>query len=230
MGPGSAILTVRASHRLAPTSLPDENLCIIRAGRFTLQSSQRLFHLLGDLLVILLSLEGEGGTDLDLNLSGLRPLMVDRIDLIEPLEVNGNHRDLQSKGHESDARLKGLEVSIRGASPLRVNQRAMPLIDSLARVLESPPDTWPPLRQGIGVEEPAGQKILTCRGHSFLPGSPKRLKVSPEKVLCHGRGQAPAPRRRKSRKYDNRVQVTHVIGHEDHRRVNLCEMFQAFNV
>ena len=156
--------------------------------------------------------------------------MVDRIDLIEPLEVNGNHRDLQSKGHESDAHSKGLEVSVRGASSLRENQRTMPLIDSLARVLESPPDTWPPLRQGIGVEEPAGQKILTCRDHSFFPGSPQRLKVSPEKVLCHGRGQAPAPRRRKSRKYDNRVQVTHVVGHEDHRRVNLCEMFQAFNV
>ncbi len=27
-----AILTVRASHRLAPTSLRDQNLCIIRAG------------------------------------------------------------------------------------------------------------------------------------------------------------------------------------------------------
>ena len=120
--------------------------------------------------------------------------MVDGIDLIEPLEVNGNHRDPQSKGHESDAHLKGLEVPIRGASSLRINQRAMPLIELLARVLERSPDTRPPLRKGIGVEKSAGQMILTCRGRSFLPGTPQGLKVSPEKVLGHGRGQAPAPR------------------------------------
>ena len=119
--------------------------------------------------------------------------MMERIDLVESLEIDGNHWDLKPNGHESDARFKGLEVPVLGPSTLRVKKRTIPSVDELASVSECTPDTLPLLWEGEGVEQAAGQEILSCGGQFFSPGMPGGMKVRPEKFLRHGWRQAPAP-------------------------------------
>jgi hypothetical protein len=166
---------------------------LVMTSPFILQLMHHFFHGSSHLFVILFPRKGERGTDLHLNLSRLGPLMMERIDLVESLEVDRNHRNLKPNGHESDSCFKGLKIPVCRPPALRVKEGAVSSVDELASISECPPDTPPLLWEGVGIEQAAGQEILSCGGQSFSPGKPGGVKVRAEKLLRHGWRQAQAP-------------------------------------
>ena len=108
-------------------------------------------------------------------------------------------------------------------------QHRIAVAEQFAHIAKRLPRSGFPLRQREGVEKCGRQPVVQAVGEPFLARELLGEKMRLEKFFRHRRRHARAPSHRQRGEYHRRIHVALVVGCENHRPLQLLEMFETLH-